>query len=118
MNRTPRAHERVPLEVEVGLETEHGFYTGITADISEGGVFIATHMLPVIGDRLTIVLTLPGEAEAFPIAGEVRWVRDLRVACDGAPCGFGFRWDEIEPRALEAIRRLSEVRDSIYYEAA
>ena len=40
-----RAAERFDLEVKVDLESDHNFYTGLTQNISSGGVFIATHHL-------------------------------------------------------------------------
>ena len=58
-----RASERFDLEVKVDLESDHNFYTGLTQNISSGGVFIATHHLRRIGDRITLKFTLPGSAE-------------------------------------------------------
>ena len=55
-----RAAERFDLEVTVDLESDHNFYTGLTQNISSGGVFIATHHLRKIGDRITLKFTLPG----------------------------------------------------------
>ena len=40
-----RAAERFDLEVKVDLESDHNFYTGLTQNISAGGLFIATHHL-------------------------------------------------------------------------
>ncbi len=54
-----RAAERFDLEVTVDLESDHNFYTGLTQNISSGGVFIATHHLRRIGDRITLKFTLP-----------------------------------------------------------
>src|SRR4029079_19692672 len=49
-----RASERYDLEIKVDLESEHNFYTGLTQNISAGGLFIATHHLRRIGDRITL----------------------------------------------------------------
>ncbi len=40
-----RASERFDLEVKVDLESDHNFYTGLTQNISAGGLFIATSAL-------------------------------------------------------------------------
>ena len=49
-----RAAERFDLEVKVDLESDHNFYTGLTQNISAGGLFIATHVLRKIGDRISL----------------------------------------------------------------
>ena len=112
-----RAHDRVAIEVEVTLESENNFYDGITSDLSEGGVFIATFVPPKIGERLAMDLRLPGSTESFRVEGVVRWVRELRVACDGVPPGFGLQWTELSPEAHLAIQRFVAQRDTIFFEA-
>lgn len=111
-----RAHERIAIEVEVDLSSEHNFYSGITSDLSEGGVFVATHMPAQIGERLAMNLRLPGSAETFRVEGIVRWVRELRVAIEGVPPGFGMQFTELSPDALDAIHRFVAQRDSIFFE--
>lgn len=113
-----RAHQRAPLEVEVSLESDHNFYTGLTSDISEGGIFVATHVLPRISERLEMTLTLPGSATSFVLRGVVCWVRELRVAVDGCPPGFGMQWEALSQEATAAIQAFIEKRDSIFYDAA
>ena len=55
-----RASERFDLEVKVDLESDHNFYTGLTQNISSGGVFIATHHIRKIGDRITLKFSAAG----------------------------------------------------------
>ncbi len=55
-----RASERYDLEIKVDLESDHNFYTGLTQNISAGGLFIATHQLRRIGDRITLKFQIPG----------------------------------------------------------
>ena len=71
-----RAAERFDLEVKVDLESDHNFYTGLTQNISSGGVFIATHHMRKIGDRITLKFTLPGSAKPLVVETEVRWIRE------------------------------------------
>ena len=71
-----RAAERFDLEVKVDLESDHNFYTGLTQNISSGGVFIATHHIRKIGDRITLKFSLPGSAEPLAVETEVRWIRE------------------------------------------
>jgi uncharacterized protein (TIGR02266 family) len=109
-----RAHERVPLEVEVTLESDHNFYTGLTADISVGGVFVATHALWPIGTRVCVHLTLPDCERAFVLDAEVRWIRDGRFST--LPPGIGARFEDLPGEVLLALTRFVERRDTIFYE--
>jgi Tfp pilus assembly protein PilZ len=59
-----RASERYDLEIKVDLESEHNFYTGLTQNISAGGLFIATHHLRRIGDRIALKFQLPGSEKS------------------------------------------------------
>ena len=112
-----RAHERVAIEVEVNLSSEHNFYSGITSDLSEGGVFVATHVTAKIGEQLAMDLRLPGSPETYRIEGIVRWVRELRVESEGVSPGFGMQFVGLSPDALDAIHRFVAQRDSIFFEA-
>lgn len=49
---------RVQLNVGVGFRGDASFYTGFATDISEGGLFVATHMLQPIGSQLTLTFAL------------------------------------------------------------
>jgi uncharacterized protein (TIGR02266 family) len=109
----PRA-PRVPLEVEVTLESDHNFFTGVASNISEGGVFIATSDPPPVGAEVGFELVLGGER--FLVLGVVRWVRDEGAASAGAPAGCGVRWLRLEDGALDSIARFIDVRETDFYE--
>jgi uncharacterized protein (TIGR02266 family) len=117
MVRNCRVHERAPLTVEVTLSSEHTFYSGVTNDISEGGIFVATYTPPPIGAIVRLTLTLPSYGE-WPITGEVRWTRALRQTSDEFPPGCGIRFVEIPAEAIAAIRAFVAHRDPLLYEAA
>lgn len=105
---------RVPLVVEVTLESEHNFFTGITDNISEGGVFVATPAPPPLGSEVGFELVLGGER--FAVTGRVCWLREERAASADAPAGCGVRWARIDNGALAAIRRFVNMRDTDFYE--
>jgi uncharacterized protein (TIGR02266 family) len=109
-----RAYERVPLEVEVTLESDHNFYTGLTSDISVGGVFVATHALWPVGTRVCVNLSLPGFERAFRVDAEVRWIRDGRFST--LPSGIGVRFEDLPSDMLLALTRFVQRRDTIFYE--
>lgn len=106
-----RSRPRVQIAVEVSLTSDSQFYTGLTGDLSEGGVFIATyHHLPV-GSAIDVTLALPdGEVHA---RGSVRWKRE---PADGVVPGLGVAFDELPAATREAIEAFCRERDPIYYE--
>jgi uncharacterized protein (TIGR02266 family) len=112
-----RASERYDLEVKVDLESDHNFYTGLTQNISAGGLFIATHHLRRIGDRITLKFQMPGTDQTLAVETEVRWIREnsslQRV--DGAT-GMGVRFINLSPEAAAAINQFLQSRDSLYYD--
>lgn len=117
MSQSPhdsRLYPRVPFAVEVSLESEHNFYTGITDNISEGGIFVAMTHPPAIGTRVTFELVL-GE-ESYTVAGEVRWIRTPHSAGPDAPEGCGIRWAQIDEKTAEAVKRFTSSRDTLFYD--
>ena len=113
-----RLNQRAPLEIEVTLESEHNFYCGITNDISEGGVFVATYQPPEVGEIVELELQLPSAGRSFRVLGEVRWLREPRASCDGCPPGCGLRFVDLGADAQAAIADFVRERDTVLYEAA
>ena len=113
-----RAAERYDLEIKVDLESEHNFYTGLTQNISAGGLFIATHHLRRIGDRITLKFQLPGTEESVEVETEVRWIRE-NSALDARRRRDRHGRAVHQPLARGDDRHLrssSSNRDSLYYD--
>src|SRR6478735_5360633 len=112
-----RASERFDLEVKVDLESDHNFYTNLTQNISSGGVFIATHHIRKIGDRITLKFSLPGSDQPLAIETKMRWIRENSALhrIDGAS-GMGVRFINLTPEASAAITAFVQARDSMYYD--
>jgi uncharacterized protein (TIGR02266 family) len=87
----------------VGFESEASTFTGITADISEGGVFVATHSLPPIGSEIDLRFSLPAGPELHT-RGIVRWLRDSHDETESAPPGIGVEFSTLAERELALIR--------------
>jgi uncharacterized protein (TIGR02266 family) len=109
-----RVHPRVEFQVEVTLESDHNFYTGLTSNVSEGGLFVASESLPPIGTRLVIRFALGDSPEHIDAVGEVRWLRDVRSS--DFPRGFGLRFLEISAAALDRVVAFVAGRESIFFE--
>ena len=111
-----RASERFDLEIKVDLESDHNFYTGLTQNISAGGLFIATHALKKIGDRITLKFTLPGNAESVTVETEVRWIRENTALMRAEGTGMGVRFINLSAEASAAINKFLQDRESLFYD--
>lgn len=105
------------LHTEVGLFSDSNFYTGLTQDISSGGVFVATHQLHHVGQHVTVHLTLPGIEQKIVVESEVRWVREIS-ALQGShgTTGMGLRFLSLSAQAKAAISDFIDKRDSIFHD--
>jgi uncharacterized protein (TIGR02266 family) len=110
-----RADRRLALHVEVDVSSAHNFYTGLTQDISRGGLFVATHQPFAVGEQVNLSFTLPAGAGPFVAEAEVRWVRD-RGDDHFHPCGMGLAFHMLTPEARDSITRFMAVRDSVFYD--
>jgi type IV pilus assembly protein PilZ len=111
-----RINRRIELEVEVGLESDHNFYTGLTRDISSGGLFVATGVTYEVGDHVTVKFTLPGLDTPITTEAQVRWVRDPRTIRTDGPEGMGLKFIDLTPEARAAIAEFLDQRDSLFYD--
>jgi uncharacterized protein (TIGR02266 family) len=105
------------LDVEVGLHTETNFYTGLTQDISAGGVFVATDQIRPVGELITLRFSLPDCPTPIVAHAEVRWTRDADPLSepDVTP-GMGLRFLELSEEARAAINRFTTQRESLFYD--
>lgn len=98
-----RSTERAALEVGVDFHSEHNFFAGLSTDVSEGGLFVATHELRPVGTLLEVKLSLPGDETPIAAKVEVRWLREYNAASD-APPGMGLKFVDLEGEALVKIQ--------------
>jgi type IV pilus assembly protein PilZ len=116
MDDERRVSTRYQVKVEVGMQTESNFYTGLTQDVSGGGIFVATHQLRSVGERIRVLLTLPGQSETFEIITEVRWVRDVTITRGVDDPGMGLRFLQMTPRAKQAVSAFLTQRESLFFD--
>lgn len=115
--RERRENHRFDFEVEVGFETDSNFYTGLTQDISSGGLFVATHNLKPVGTKFMIQFKLPGGTQTLEVEAEVRWLRETSSLhrSDG-PHGMGVRFNNLSPEQKQAIESFLKKRESLFYD--
>jgi uncharacterized protein (TIGR02266 family) len=110
-----RAHPRHDVELEVSLESESNFYMGLTENLSEGGLFIATHLVKPIGTSIEVSFMLPHVPEPIKAAGTVRWTREFSETSDTMP-GMGVRIENIAPEHVEQIREFLAARAPLFFD--
>jgi uncharacterized protein (TIGR02266 family) len=109
-----RTAVRVDLNVGVGFRSGSNFYTGFTSDISEGGLFVASHMLQPIGSELALTFALPTGPE-ISVRGIVRWQREVPAQTSVTPPGMGVEFEAMRSQDLERIREFVALREPLFY---
>jgi uncharacterized protein (TIGR02266 family) len=99
--------------VEVGFATETNFWAGLSMDLSEGGLFIATYRVHPVGTVVMLTFTLPSGHE-ISATGAVRWVREP-ASSDVTP-GMGIAFTQLNPMDLEAIQAFCQKRLPMYFD--
>ena len=110
-----RTAERVHAEIDVTYESENNFFKGFSEDISEGGLFLATHVPPKVGQTMTIKFTLPGVDRPIVTEAEVRWSREMNPASDTPP-GVGLRFVTLSEEDRNTVERFVNHRDPLFFE--
>jgi uncharacterized protein (TIGR02266 family) len=108
-----RATPRTALEVELHLSSESHFFSGLSGDISEGGVFVSTYRDLATGTPVDLEFSLPGSNRVVKAKGEVKWHRN---ASEGAPPGVGIAFEELADEDRALIHRFCTVRPPLYYD--
>src|SRR5690606_12300787 len=97
---------RVFVEADIGLLTDSHFYTGLSQDLSSGGVFISTYQPKPPGTEVGLYFALP-DGHVVEAKGVVRWTRE---GGGETPPGMGIAFQELSAVDLEAIQRFCESR--------
>ncbi len=111
-----RSYERIDVEWSVDCETEQTFLYASITNISEMGIFVATHEPLEVGTRLTLRFAMPGEQAPFILGGQVAWVNVIKLLSDNPNPGMGVRFvdlsSENRERIIASVRTIAYVRDN------
>jgi uncharacterized protein (TIGR02266 family) len=110
-----RRYPRYAVELNVSLSSEHNFYAGFVENLSNGGVFVATHSLKAVGTVFEVCISLPGSDEPVRARGEVRWVREYGEHSD-VPPGVGIRFLDLGADALARIEAFLAHREPLFFD--
>jgi len=111
-----REHKRYELIVDVNFESASNFFTGLTQDISRGGLFVATYDLRAVGEKVQVKFQLPDEPDAIEVIAEVKWVRENTSLQRAETYGIGLQFVDLPDSAVKVIDRFMSKRDSIFYD--
>ena len=110
-----RVHRRLSLELEVTLHSDSNFYLGLTQNLSNGGIFVATHLVQPMGTVVELALRLPTRATALSLVGRVRWVREVHDAFD-VPPGMGIEFEGISEEDSRTIGEFLVARTPLFFD--
>jgi uncharacterized protein (TIGR02266 family) len=110
-----RVHRRVAVELDVTLSSEHNFFTGFAENISEGGLFIATHEYLEVGTDIDLTFRLPSRREVRTRA-RVQWIREYNPESEGVSPGMGVRFLDLAANDLQAVMEFLRQREPMFYE--
>jgi uncharacterized protein (TIGR02266 family) len=108
-----RAAPRTSLVVELHMASDSHFFSGLSGDISEGGVFVSTYRDLATGTPVDLEFSLPGSHHVVHAKGEVRWHRS---ASPDMPPGVGIAFDELPDEDRALIHRFCTLRPPLYYD--
>jgi uncharacterized protein (TIGR02266 family) len=94
---------RLALHANVTMRSETNFFSAMTENISDGGVFVATLSPPDIGEKVKLQISVEGEG-GIVVSGIVRW---LRTSEDGYS-GCGIQFENLSPEGKKAVDTLVE----------
>ncbi|MCA9494540.1 MAG: TIGR02266 family protein [Myxococcales bacterium] len=112
-----RRAERHQAVIEVSVTSGHNFWTGLTQNISSGGLFLACENVQPIGTQLEFAFVLEPDPFIHQLRGIVRWVRPVEMASDGLPAGMGIQFRDLTDELKTAIEAfIEQERESLYHD--
>jgi uncharacterized protein (TIGR02266 family) len=108
-----RESTRVKYITQVHLGSDSNFYTGFSNNISEGGIFVATHLLRARGTVIDIEFSLPDGGPPIRVETEVRWICD---AFASERPGMGLQFRALSPDERGRIEAFINQRETLFYE--
>ena len=113
----PGGEPRLPrpeVRLMVNVDSDSNFYAGFTDNVSECGVFVATHALLRLGSTVDLSIALPHK-EPIRVRGTVRWLRPYSESNDAVP-GMGIRFDRIAMKDAERIHEFTKARAPMFFD--
>lgn len=109
-----RVNPRVKMQAAVDFTSDNNFFNGFSANISDGGLFVATVNLLPLGTEVDLSFSLPS-GERIEAKGVVQWVREVNDRLPDAFPGMGVQFAALSPTAHAAIAQFLAQRDPLFF---
>lgn len=109
-----RQRPRVKMQAAVDFHSDNNFFNGFSANISDGGLFVATINLLPLGTEVDLNFTLPS-GQHIEAKGVVRWVREVNDKLPDAFPGLGVQFAGLSDAAQNAINEFLAERDPLFF---
>lgn len=109
-----RQSPRVRMQAAVDFSSDNNFFNGFSANISDGGLFVATVDLQPLGTEVDLSFSLPS-GQRIDAKGVVRWVREVNDQLPDAFPGIGIQFKHLAPEAEAAIHHFLAEREPLFY---
>lgn len=97
-----REFDRYGVDLDVTVTGKQTVYAGFIENMSVGGLFIITHQLKVVGEKVSFSVHLPDGGAAIVGSGRVCWVRPYSEDRQLMP-GVGISFDNLDSEDTERI---------------
>ena len=95
--RERRIFPRTGVYLRITYESGGDLKSDFSENISRGGLFIATEERFVLGQRVSVELSVAGSAAKIPVGATVRWIGSQSPGGDEPPRpGVGLEFDELQ----------------------
>lgn len=115
--RPQRISPRVKMQAVVDLHSDDNFFNGFSANISDGGLFVATVNILPIGTQVDLSFSLP-TGERIEANGVVQWVREVNDQHPDAFPGMGVQFAALNAAAESAIGSFVAQREPLFFATA
>ena len=97
MATTPNAAATTPRPsvIQLAIKEKAALYAASIPMFAEGGIFIPSTREYRLGDDVYVLITLPDDAQRYPIAGKVAWITPARSVGNRTQ-GIGIRFPKDE----------------------
>lgn len=99
---TPR-----PSVIQLAIKEKSALYAAYIPLFSDGGIFIPTTRDYKLGDDVYVLLSLPDDAQRYPVAGKVAWVTPDKAA-NSRTQGVGVKFPN-DPKSQALKFKIEEI---------
>ena len=118
-NDEKRRDSRSSFDIKIGVSTHHRLFVGLMANISTGGLFVATEEDLERGDRVEVRFQIPGSDHVFHKEAEVCWTRpyDDNNLDNSARAGAGVRLVGLDDEERRMLNAFIDVHEPLFFES-